>query len=648
MGTTESNVTHKRLASSEEVLRGAFEYSTMPMGISDISNRFIRVNAALTELFGYSESEMLRMSMEEITHPDDIVESYTSREPLLAGAAHSFQIEKRYLHKDGRIIWCLVNISLVRDADGVPLYYVGQIQDITERKRAEDGLRLRDRAIDAFVQGVVITHPHLPDNPIVYVNQGFEQMTGYSASEALGRNCRFLQGPKTDPAVVATIRAAIREERRCLVELLNYRKDGTPFWNALSLAPIHDTAGRLTHFVGVQTDITPFKRLEEQLRQSQKMEAIGSLAGGVAHDFNNLLTIINGYSEIIQEQLPTGDPVKTLARNIFEAGQRASSLTRQLLAFSRKQVLEPKVLNLNTVVMDMAKMLKRLIGEDIDLVTALAPGLGRVKADPGQLEQVLVNLCVNARDAMPQGGKLTVETANIDLDETYTRAFPEVQPGPYVLLAVADTGIGMDEATKARVFEPFFTTKGEGKGTGLGLATVFGIVKQSGGHVTVYTEPGQGAAFKVYLPRIEERVATSMSSHHGFHQAPQGNETILLVEDEPALLALSRHILKALGYTVLEANGGEKALQLIEQYPGPIHIIVTDVVMPGISGRELAEQVTSLLPQTKVLFLSGYTDDAVVRHGVVQAETAFLQKPFTPSALAQKVREVLDTTREAT
>jgi nitrogen-specific signal transduction histidine kinase/ActR/RegA family two-component response regulator len=387
--------------------------------------------------------------------------------------------------------------------------------------------------------------------------------------------------------------------------------------------------------------VTDVLRLEDQFRQAQKMEAVGHLAGGVAHDFKNLLTIIRCYSEIIQTQLSAESPVQELAREIDQAVERAAPLTQQLLAFSRKQLLEPKLLNLNAVVTATAKMLQRFIGEDIELQTVLEPALERVKVDPGQIEQVVMNLAVNARDAMPQGGKLTIRTANANLDVAYTQAHAELRPGPYAMLAVSDTGIGMDEATKAHIFEPFFTTKGPGKGTGLGLATVFGIVKQSNGHIAVDSEPGRGTTFKVLLP-VVEGVVSSDESHPGQKASPYGSETILVTEDEPAVRALARHSLQMHGYTVIEAGQGDKALQIAAGYEGTIDLLLTDVVMPVMSGRELARRLTTMRPRVKVLYLSGYADDVVVRHGVLRAETAFLNKPFTPSSLAAKVREVLD------
>jgi signal transduction histidine kinase len=385
------------------------------------------------------------------------------------------------------------------------------------------------------------------------------------------------------------------------------------------------------------------RRSEEQLRQAQKMEAIGQLAGGVAHDFNNLLTIISGYSDLLLNGiLGPKDAGREAVEEIRKAADRAAALTRQLLAFSRRQVLAPQVLVLNSIVQDMDKMLRRLIGEDIQLTSHLAADLGSVKADPGQIEQVLLNLAVNARDAMPRGGSLTIETANVTLDENYCRTHPDVQPGPFVMMAVTDTGCGMDAATLSRIFEPFFTTKGPGKGTGLGLATVYGIVKQSGGSIYVYSEVGRGTSFKVYLPRLEAAAVADVPVVVAPTQQVGGQETLLVVEDDEAVRALTRTVLRSNSYDVIEAVDADEALRWVEEHKEPIHLLVTDVVMPGMSGRELAERLKQLRPEMKVLFVSGYTDDAVVRHGLLEAEVAFLQKPFTPNALARKVREVLD------
>ncbi len=515
----------------------------------------------------------------------------------------------------------------------------GLVQE-RERRRDEEELRLRDRAIGAVSQGIVITDPSRPDNPIIYASPGFERLTGYSPGEAIGRNCRFLQGRDSDPAAVELIRSAVSAGRGCTVELLNYRKDGTPFWNSLTIAPVMDAGGRVTHFVGVQADVTERRRLEDQFRQAQKMEAIGQLAGGVAHDFNNLLTVINSYSTLLLEDAGADSPTREMLIEIRKAGDRAGALTRQLLAFSRKQMLEPKVLNLNSIVSDTEKMLRRLIGEDIVLTLRLSPELGLVKADPGQVSQILINLAVNARDAMATNGRLTIATGNVVLDAAYCHDFPDLAPGEYVLLTVQDTGVGMDAATIARAFEPFFTTKGIGKGTGLGLATVHGIVKQSRGHVAIDSEPGHGATFRVYLPRVSDARAEP-GVPAVLQPMPPGLETVLLVEDEAAVRVLAQRILYRCGYEVLEAANGEEALRLSELHPGPIHLLISDVVMPYLGGGELAQRILERRPECKVLFLSGYMDDAVIRHGVQSAEYAFLQKPFTPSSLAQKVESVL-------
>ncbi|HLQ59905.1 MAG TPA: ATP-binding protein, partial [Gemmatimonadales bacterium] len=393
---------------------------------------------------------------------------------------------------------------------------------------------------------------------------------------------------------------------------------------------------------GTQRDVTEQRHLEEQFRQSQKMEAVGQLAGGIAHDFNNLLTAILGNTQLLLRDLPPGDAKRGDVEEIRKASERAASLTRQLLAYSRRQMLQPKVLDLNVVVAEMDKMLRRLIGEHIALVAALQSDLGHVRADPNQIEQVIVNLAVNARDAMPDGGKLTIETANVDLDETFAQAHLGSVPGAYAMLAVTDTGHGMDVNVRAHLFEPFFTTKEVGKGTGLGLATVYGIVKQSGGYISVYSERGRGSTFKIYLPRIATPSATPAAPPRV--GAARGSETVLVVEDELAVLTLSRRALEAQGYVVLAASDAAAALRVVERHGGTIHLLLTDVVMPGMSGRDLADRLTAQRPGIRVLYMSGYPGDAVVQHGTLPSGSAFLQKPFSPDGLARKVRDVLDAT----
>ena len=425
------------------------------------------------------------------------------------------------------------------------------------------------------------------------------------------------------------------------VEATWKRKDGRLLSVQLSVRAVRKGAGEVEYYETFVRDVTEQRRLQQQLVQSQKMEAVGRLAGGIAHDFNNLLTVITSYSDLLLQDLGGEDPKREDVEQVRKAAEGAAALTRQLLAFSRQQVLAPRVVSLSVVVQGVEKMLRRVIGEDVDLVTALDLNVGSVKADVGQLEQVLMNLAVNARDAMPTGGKLTIETANVEHDPDYAREREAALLRRFVMLAVSDTGIGMDEATKARIFEPFFTTKEPGKGTGLGLATVYGIVQQSGGFIWVYSEPGHGTTFKIYLPQVEAS-AQGRAAGAAPGDLPRGTETILLVEDAAAVRAVTRQVLERQGYTVLEAAHGAAALQTAAGHPGPIHLLLTDVVMPVLSGRQLADQLARLRPDAKVLYASGYTDDAVVRHGVLEAGISYLQKPFTADSLARKVREVLD------
>ena len=418
--------------------------------------------------------------------------------------------------------------------------------------------------------------------------------------------------------------------------------DGSTHWVRPRGRIFFDSTGKAMRMIGVVLDITQHKHLEEQLRQSQKLEAVGRLAGGVAHDFNNLLTIITGYTDLLLEQAGPDADVRKDLEEIRRAGERAALMTSRLLAFSRKQVVQLRAVDLNAVIAELDKMMRYLIGEDIEIATVFADELGVVRADPGQIEQIIMNLAVNARDAMPQGGRLGIETANVELDAAFARRHVDLQPGAYAMLSISDTGHGMDRETLSHIFEPFFTTKGPDSGTGLGLSTVYGIIEQYGGAIDVESQAEEGTTFRIYLPRVEERIeASEVRSAAG---APvEGLETILLVEDEEEVRRLASRVLLQRGYTLLEARNGQEALMLCELREEPIDLLVTDVVMPGMSGRELAEQLVSLHPEVKVLYVSGYADDIILQHGVMDPGVAFLQKPFGPDVLGAKVREVLET-----
>ncbi len=497
-----------------------------------------------------------------------------------------------------------------------------------------------------FLQSITENSPDAiitTDGPgrVTYYSHGAEAMFGYRAEEVIGTAVASLYPGGLEEARAVKQRLALEDPLRSY-ETGFLAKDGRRVEVSASISTLRDAAGAVVGTLGVLKDIGERRRLEEQLRQSQKMDAIGRLAGGIAHDFNNLLTVIAGRAQLIISRLRPEEPIHRDATLVRTTADRAAALTHQLLAFSRKQVLQPQVLDLNAVVTAMEPMLGRLIGEDIDLAVAPGDALGRVKADPGQIEQVIVNLVVNARDAMPQGGHLTIETTNVELDEAYASRHVAVPPGPYVLLAVSDTGEGMDEQTRSRVFEPFFTTKEPGKGTGLGLATVYGIVKQSGGDIGLYSEVDRGTTFKIYLPRVAELAAGPDPGAAPATTAPRGDETVLLVEDEPEVRDLAREILEGSGYAVLQACDAQEAVLMAERHAGSIHLLLTDVIMPRQSGRALVERLRPLRPEMQVLYMSGYTNEAIVRHGVLDPDTLFIQKPFTPAALGHKVRAALD------
>jgi PAS domain S-box-containing protein len=517
-------------------------------------------------------------------------------------------------------------------------------EDLAERRRVEEARRqseFRFRAV--FNQTFGLIGLVRPDGTILEVNQTALDVRGLQADEVLGRLAWDTLGLEAPAGARANIRAAIAHAAtgkliRREVTLLDARQVPRTF--DFSLKPVLNEAGTVSLLIAEARDVTEQKQLAEQLRQAQKMEAVGKLAGGVAHDFNNLLTIITGYSEVLQASLPQADPLRPPVEAIAQAAQRAADLTRQLLAFGRKQMLTPRPFDLVPVIRETETLLRRLLGEDIELTVVLASGVGRIFADPSQIQQVLLNLAINARDAMPQGGTLTIAMTQVELDEDHARTHVEVRPGPYVQVAISDTGCGMDEKTQARIFEPFFTTKEVGKGTGLGLAIVYGVVKQSEGHIEVESAPEQGATFRLYFPLVEE----AESSGEGGTSAPSwlgGTETVLLVEDDLGVCAVARLFLGRGGYNVLTAGGPEEALVLSQQYPSAIHLLIADVVMPQMNGRQLADRLAQSRPEMKVLFVSGYSDDAVLRHGLLTDQVALLQKPFTQSRLLERVREVL-------
>jgi PAS domain S-box-containing protein len=520
-------------------------------------------------------------------------------------------------------------------------YVSSQVAQAIERKRVEEELRRSEEKFSKIFRSTpdAISITTLAEGRYLDVNNSFLQMSGYTREEVIGRTALELKlwaDPQDRDRLVSTLKA----QGRAHEQEFHFRlKSGEVRLGMLS-AEIIELAGEAC-LLAVIRDVTERRTLEQQLRQAQKMEAVGRLAGGVAHDFNNLLMVIRGHSELLRLRLAQDEALRHHAEEIDKAAGRAAGLTQQLLAFSRKQMVQPRVLNLNAVVTDTEGMLRRLIGEDIELVTRTEPALGHVKADPGQIEQIIVNLAVNARDAMPRGGKLIVETENTELDSVFVSQHPGARPGRYVMLAVSDSGVGMSAETQAHIFEPFFTTKEMGHGTGLGLATVYGIVKQSDGYISVYSEAGRGTTFKVYLPRVDEEAAPAARPAKKGEAVARGTETILLVEDEDPVRMLAREFLESKGYQVLEAATGSEALRISAAHAGPIHLLMTDVVMPGMGGRELAEQLILQRPQTRVIYMSGYTDDAIVQHGVLDPGMIFLAKPFTLETLARKLREVL-------
>jgi two-component system cell cycle sensor histidine kinase/response regulator CckA len=636
---TERTQAELALRASEARYRRLFEAARDGILILDAdTGRIVDVNQSLTELMGRSREDFLDKALWEIGPFKGVAASKVAFAELQA---------QEYVRYD--------DLPLATRAGGTiavefisNLYFVGDrkviqcnVRDISPRKRAEIESQRLTTAIEQADEMVLVTDAR---GSIEYVNPAFEKVTGYCRAEALGRNPRFLKSGVQSEEFYRALWATVGSGKTWRGRLVNKKKDGTLYSQDSAISPVRDAAGTVTSYVAVTRDVTAALALEAQFLQAQKMEAVGRLAGGVAHDFNNVLSVILSYAEMIIGDLKPDEPLRADIEEIRRAGLRAADLTRQLLAFSRRQVLETKIVNLNDNLVRMEKMVARLLRADVALTIIHASDLWNVKVDPGQFEQIVMNLAVNARDAMPQGGKVTIKMANVVLDEDYARTHPDVQSGEYVEIAVSDTGLGMDQETQARIFEPFFTTKEKGKGTGLGLATVFGIVRQSAGHIWVYSEPGMGTTFRVYFPRFGGNAERPTSAPTEL-ASERGSETILLVEDEDQVRVLARNILRRSGYVVLDVPNGGEALLICEQHGAEIHLLLTDVVLPRMSGRQLAERLAILRPDMKVLFMSGYTDDAIFQHGIIDSGVAFLQKPLTPTSLTRRVRAVLDEPR---
>ncbi len=628
--------------------RALIENSADAITLTGLDGTLLYASPAMARMLGAAVDGWVGGSAIQFVHPDDRASVGAVMAKIREPGAGSLTVQFRALHQDGSVVWLEATATNMVGEAAVGAI-VGNVRNITEQKRTHDELRLSEarfrRLADSGIVSIVIADVH---GNIHDTNDTYLRLMGYSRDELLAGEVRWTD--MTPPDLKDLADRAVEQLKTVGFappwETEQLRKDGTrvPVLVTVAMLEFPQCIAAVTDLSERKKGEAALRRVEEQLRQAQKMEAIGSLAGGVAHDFNNALSVILSYSELILDELKGNDPLRGDVEQIQTAGKRASELTRQLLLFSRQQVVEPKVLNLNAVLVGMDKMLRRILGEDIDLVSSPDAALGRVRADPGSIEQVVMNLVVNARDAMPTGGKLTMETSNVELDEGFTLEHHAAKPGPYVMLAVSDTGTGMDKVTRARIFEPFFTTKEKGKGTGLGLSTVFGIVRQSDGHVWVYSELGKGTTFKIYLPRVDAAIEEVRKKV--LVGSLRGSETILLVEDEDQVRTVARGILRKHGYQVLDVGNAGEALLLCEKHPATIHLLLTDVVMPQMSGPELAKRLGTVRKDMKVLCMSGYTDDAALRHGVVESGIAYLQKPLTVETLTRKVREVLDSTRD--
>jgi PAS domain S-box-containing protein len=633
-------ISSRELQKNLALLRGITEGTTDAVFVKDLQGRYLMINSAGGRFLGRRTEEVIGRNDVELFNPEEGREIMKrDREVMQSGSMQTYEegatsggVARTYLSSKGPF----------RDPNGEVVGLLGICRDITDRKDVEEEIYNSEQRLRGHVEHTPLAVIEWDlEFRVVSWNPAAERMFGYSRTEAIGQHGSFTVPAQFHVHVDRVWEDLLAQRGGARSTNDNITKDGRTISCEWYNTPLVDDSGRVLGVASLVQDVTERVVLEDRLRQSQKMEAVGRLAGGVAHDFNNLLTVILGYTQLLIDGLPAGSRLAEGTGQIKSAADRAAGITRQLLAFSRKQVRSPRLIDLNNVMLNLDTMLRRLIGEDIEVLTVPAVDLGTVRADPGQIEQVLMNLALNARDAMPNGGKLTLETSNIQLDDAYAREHQPVEPGRYVMLAVSDTGIGMSAETLAHIFEPFYTTKEPGKGTGLGLSTVYGVVKASGGYIWVYSELGQGTTFKIYFPRVDQ-AAQPLTAESRPSGVQRGTETILLVEDDPQLNQLASSVLAHCGYKVLAAANPEEGLAVCRTHPHEIHLLVTDVVMPKMNGRQLAEQVAQIRPSVKLLYVSGYTSNAIVHYGVLDAGLWFLPKPFSLAALVAKVREVLD------
>jgi len=640
---TEQTWAERALRESEETFRRLFDESPLGAAVVSTDLRYLRVNRALCEITGYSEEELVSRPFTDITHPDDVGIGVEDTGRLIAGEIDQYQMEKRYIRKNGTAAWARLHIRAIRDADERILYYLPIIEDITDQKRAEHLLARYAESVVEKVPAMVVTMDHIGN--IERVNKFTLDLTGCSEEE--------LRGAGWFETVIAP------EDRQRLLELMRRAADGRPVQGTevaiiakdrreiltrWYVSILRDDENNIAGFVAIGTDITEIRQKEEQLRHAAKMEAIGRLTGGIAHNFNNYLAAIKGYSALLLNDLAGDNPARSDVEEIFKAAEGAARLTKQLMAFGRKAIVSPQVIGLNRVLDEMTESLKLMLGEDVDLSIRQGAGLGNIEMDPGQVQQIVMNLAINARDAMPHGGRLIIETENIECDTAEAENCCGTPPGRYVRLSVSDTGAGMDKETLQRIFEPFFTTKPEGLGTGLGLATVHGIVEQSGGNIGVESEFGRGTTFRIYLPPVEApEEAPELPPRQ---RAAGGTETLLVVEDEEHVRSFIVKALGRAGFTILDTGSPREALSMAEDHGDRIHMLISDVIMPGMSGPELAKNIQVLRPGMPVLYMSGYTEDAISFRSDLEKDTELLTKPFAPEELCGKVREMLDSVCE--